>query len=420
MPKPLRKRRWFVVALLTLSALINYLDRATLSVALPRISADLSLGPEAKGLLLSAFFWSYALMQIPVGWLADRHSVRWLYAGFFALWSVACGLTGLAENLTMAIVFRIILGVGEAIYLPGCMRLITQLFAPKDRGLPSGLLDLGTRAGLAAGAPLVAWLITHYGWRKMFFVVGFSALLWIPFWLVAMPSNLSSNNTDSSGQAIPDGLHPRGLALDRNLVGCCLGGVCFGYYQYLLVTWLPDYLVQARHLSILQAGGYSSLTYVVWALSGPVGGWISDRLVHHGWDETRVRKGVVTAAFSTGLMLIPAVYVTNTNWALTLVAGASLVGFATGNLLVIYQCCAPRGQVGVWSGAVNFVGNIGGALSPLATGILLSRTGSYFPGFALAPIVLLAGLLSYWLIVGELRPAGILQHAPEEMNDQPS
>jgi len=408
-PDPLRKRRWFIVALLTFSALINYLDRATLSIALPKISAELSLGPEAKGLLLSAFFWSYALMQIPMGWLADRHSVRWLYAGSFALWSVACGLTGIAESLAMAIIFRIVLGVGEAIYLPGCMRLITQLFAPKDRGLPSGLLDFGTRTGLAVGAPLVAWLTTHYGWRKMFFIVGFSALLWLPFWLLAMPSRLTGDKPDPAGQAIAKVLHSGGLTFDRNLLGCCLGFFCFGYYQYLLVTWLPDYLVQVRHLSILKAGAYSSVTYFVWALSGPLGGWICDRLIHHGWDETRVRKGVITAAFSTGLLLIPAARVTNTGWALTLIAAASLVGLATGNLLVIFQCCAPPGQVGVWSGTVNFVGNIGGALSPLATGILISRTGSYFPGFALAPVVLLTGLLSYWLIVGELRPAGSYQ-----------
>jgi MFS family permease len=412
--EPLRKHRWFIIALLTISALINYLDRATLSIALPKISIDLSLGPAAKGLLLSAFFWSYALMQVPMGWFADRYNVYWLYAGSFALWSLACGLTGIAGSLAMAILFRIILGVGEAIYLPGCMRLITQLFAPQDRGLPSGLLDLGTRTGLALGAPLVAWLTTHYGWRRMFFVVGFSALLWLPFWLLAMPSRLRGDRRSAGGKGKADGRHAQGFIIDRNLLGCCLGGFCFGYYQYLLVTWLPDFLVQVRHLSILEAGAYSSLTYFVWALSGPFGGWISDRMVHHGLDETRVRKGVITAAFSTGLLLIPAAYVSNTGWVLTLVAGSSLVGLATGNMLVIYQCCAPRGQIGIWSGTVNFVGNIGGALSPLATGILISRTGSYFPGFAVAPVVLVTGLLSYWLIVGELKPAGSFK--PESQN----
>jgi nitrate/nitrite transporter NarK len=131
---------------------------------------------------------------------------------------------------------------------------------------------------------------------------------------------------------------------------------------------------------------------------------MSDRLVRRGWNETRVRKGVLTAAFSTGLLLIPAALVVNSTSAVLFVAAASLVGLSTANLLVMFQCCAPSGQVGAWMGVGNFIGNIGGVLSPLVTGILISRTGSYSPGFALAPVVLMAGLLSFWFIVGELKP----------------
>ena len=95
-------RRWTIVFLLFAASLINYFDRATISFALPLISHDLGLGPEAKGLLLSAFFWSYAFMQIPIGWCADRLDLRWVYAGAFALWSLAQGLTGFAGSLAAA------------------------------------------------------------------------------------------------------------------------------------------------------------------------------------------------------------------------------------------------------------------------------------------------------------------------------
>jgi nitrate/nitrite transporter NarK len=144
----------------------------------------------------------------------------------------------------------------------------------------------------------------------------------------------------------------------------------------------------------------------MWALSAPLGGLISDRLIRRGWNETRVRKGVITVAFSSGLFLIPAVLVAKGTSAVFLVTAASLVGLSTANLMVIFQCCAPPGQIGAWSGMGNFIGNLGGILSPLVMGILISRTGSYFPGFALAPVVLVAGLLSYWFIVGELKPLG--------------
>ena len=144
----LQARRWSIVGLLFVASLINYFDRATISFALPLISKELSLGPEAKGVLLSAFFWSYALMQIPMGILADRLNLRWLYAVSFTLWSISQGLMGLATGLGMLIAFRMLLGIGEAIYLPGGSKIVSLLFPPAERGLPSGLFDAGTRTGL--------------------------------------------------------------------------------------------------------------------------------------------------------------------------------------------------------------------------------------------------------------------------------
>ena len=410
-------RRWAVVGLLFAASLINYLDRATISMALPLISRDLGLDPTTKGVLLSAFFWSYASMQIPIGWCADRFNVRWLYAGAFALWSVAQGLTGLAEGLAALIAFRILLGVGESIYLPGGTKIVSLLFAPKERGLPSGLFDFGTRTGLVLEGLLIPWLLVHYGWRTTFAVVGFSALLWLVPWLLVSPPRLSGKNAPSgpdsaSGlsaavtpQARPHGPGPADAFLfNRNLLGICLGFFCFDYYWYLLVGWLPDYLVTVRHLTVMRAGIYTALPFFVFGISEPIGGLIADRLIKLGWDETRTRKGIVTLAFATGLFLVPAMRVRSPQAAIALVIGGSLVGLATGNLIVILQCCAPPEQVGIWTGAENFGGNVAGIIAPLATGRLISRTGSYLPGFALGPAVLLAGSLSYWFIVGDLTP----------------
>ncbi len=399
------RRRWSIVALLFVASLINYLDRATLSVALPLISVSLNLGPATKGLLLSAFFTSYALMQVPVGWCVDRYNLRWIYSGLFALWSLACGLTGLAGSLGVLIVFRILLGIGESIYLPGGTKIVSILFKPAERGLPCGLFDSGTRAGLVIGAPAIAWLLVLFGWRKMFFLVGFSALLWlIPWWIVFPPrfGQTGPGQADSrSSESFWDVLkHIR----SRNLLGICLGFFSFDYFWYLLVTWLPDYLVTVRHLTILHAGLYSSLPYFVFGAGEPIGGWIADRLIRAGVDETRARKGMITFAYVTGLLLIPAALVQGAHAAILLVMGASLVGLASGNMFTVLQSCAPPDEVGVWTGFENFVGNIGGVIAPLATGFLIARTGSYLPGFVLAVVVLLTGLVGYVGIVGKLKP----------------
>ncbi len=435
-------RRWTIVFLLFVASLINYFDRATISFALPLISHDLGLGPEAKGFLLSAFFWSYALMQIPIGWCADRLDLRWVYAGAFALWSLAQGLTGFAGSLAVLFGLRIVLGIGESIYLPGGTKIVSLLFSHEERGLPSGIFDFGTRTGLFMEGLLIPWLLMHLGWRKTFAVVGFTALLWLIPWLKTLPRNLNSlrQRAAREGQPAfrqfvaalafsvtmfafpvltllawlgvgrkrerkaPTYLALLGLLRNRNLLGICLGFFCFDYYWYLLLTWLPDYLVESRHLTILRAGIYASLPYLVFGVCEPIGGWIADRLILRGWDETRTRKGIVTIAFLTSLMLIPAARVSSANAAIALIVGGSLVGLATGNLLVILQSCAPPSDIGVWTGFENFAGNIGGILAPIATGFLVARTGSFLPGFILGPTILITGLIAYWFIVGKLEP----------------
>jgi len=389
-------RRWSIVLLLFLGSMINYLDRGTISMALPLIARDLALGPADKGLLLSAFFWSYALMQVPIGWCADRYNLRWLYAAAFVLWSLAQGLTGLATGFAVLIGFRILLGIGESIYLPGGTKIVSLLYDHRERGLPCGLFDAGTSVGLVVRGIFIPWLLVRYGWRTVFVLIGFPALVWLIPWLAMTPRRLSG----------PQVYHPWRLpTLNRNLLGICLGFFCFDYHWYLVVTWLPDYLVTVRHLTLLRAGFYSSLSPLVYCISEPLGGWIADRLIQLGWDETRTRKGIVTIAFLTGLLLVPAALVDTPNKAILLIIGASLTGLATGNVLAILQSCAPPEEVGVWVGIENFAGNIGGIIAPLAMGLLISRTGSYFPGFALAAALPLAGLLAYWFIVGELKPA---------------
>src|SRR6478752_7725114 len=391
-----KQRRWGIVGLLFTASLINYLDRAAISFALPLISRDFHLTPETKGLLLSSFFWSYALMQIPIGWCADRFNLRWLYAGAFTIWSFAQGLTGLASSLSVLIAFRILLGIGESIYLPGGTKIVSLLFAPRERGLPSGLFDFGTRTGLILEGILVPWLLVRHGWRYTFLLLGFVGLIWIVPWLLVFPNRLRAVNNAPVASLVQKSAPFRWSALlNRNLLGICLGFFCFDYYWYVLVTWLPDYLVTVRHLSIVQTGLYGSLVFFTFGVSEPIGGWIADSLIRRGWNETRTRKGIVTVAFFMGIFLIAAMRASQTGTAIWLLIASALVGLATGNLLVILQCCAPFEKVGIWTGAENFAGNLAGIVAPLAVGFLIKRSGSYVPGFEVGAIILLVGLLAY-------------------------
>jgi ACS family D-galactonate transporter-like MFS transporter len=396
-------RRWVVMWLLFIASIINYLDRTTISFALPLISHDLHLGPEAKGVLLSAFFWSYTLMQIPIGIMADRMNLLWVYAGAFALWSLAQGLTGLAGSLVVLILLRVLLGFGESIYLPGGTKIVSVLFGRAERGLPSGFFDSGTRFGLVLGGLAIPWLLVTYGWRDAFVMIGILGLIWLVPWFFAFPANLAKRAEKPAAPADSQSRPRFRLAhFDRNLLGVCLGFFCFDYFWYLMLTWLPDYLYEARHFDIIKAGLFSAMPYAVFGICQPFGGWVADRLISRGWDATRTRKGIITFGFMFGLLMIPAAFVENAHVAVGLIVGAGFVGLATANLLVMVQLCAPADEVGVWTGFLNFAGNIGGITAPLVTGFLIAWTGSFVAGFVLGPLLLVSGLLAYWFVVGKL------------------
>ena len=167
------------------------------------------------------------------------------------------------------------------------------------------------------------------------------------------------------------------LLRDRNLFGIILGFFCFDYFWYVVLTWLPDYLVKGRSIPIGKAALLAALTFFIFGIAEPIGGWLADYLIKLGWNETRTRKGIVTVGWVTGLLLIPAGFAESNTTALICMFGAALVGLSTGNLLAILQCCAPPDKVGIWTGVKNYSGNLGGITAPLLMGFLLKRTGSY-------------------------------------------
>ena len=174
-PQAAPARRWTFVALLSTATFINYLDRGSLSVALPFIKDELHLDPVHRGLALSSFFWTYALMQIPMGWIVDRYDLRKVYAIAFALWSVSAAATGLVRGLSDLIFFRVLLGIGESVYLPGGMKMVSRHFKAAESAWPAGLFDLGAKIGLAFGTMIDVWLLVEFGWRSLFSVRAWSA-----------------------------------------------------------------------------------------------------------------------------------------------------------------------------------------------------------------------------------------------------
>src|SRR5437773_11998447 len=179
--------RWGIVGLLLLSVCINYVDRGSLSVAAPILSEEFSLSPGKLGYLLSAFFWSYTAFQLVVGWLVDRHDVKWVYAGGFIVWSLAMASTGLANSFVGLLAGRLCLGIGESVFLPSVPKIVVRLFPPERRGLPNALVDVGTKVGPALSVLIGGLVVREYGWKALFLFVGLVSLIWLLPWVAWMP-----------------------------------------------------------------------------------------------------------------------------------------------------------------------------------------------------------------------------------------
>jgi MFS family permease len=397
------RRRWTIVWLLFAASLINYFDRQTLSFAMPLISKDFNLDKPQQGLLISAFFWTYTYLQIPIGLCVDRFNLRWLYAGAFVLWSLAQGLTGFASSIAMFIGCRMLLGIGECIYLAGGTKVVSLFFPLSKRGLPCGLFDAGTRTGLVLEGLIIGTLLTAFGWRTTFVLAGVCSLIWLVPWFLATPREMrdTAPGVERPKVSWPDIWK---LLRNRDLIGVLLGFFCFDYYWYFLISWLPNYFVEVRGVTILEAGIRASLPFLVFGICQPLGGWVADRFVGLGWEPARARKVIISFAFLSGLLIIPAAYTTSKDVALLLISGGCLVGLSAANQLILLQGCTPPGQIGLAVGIYNFVGNMAGIIQPLATGFVIKLSGgSYTTAFIVAAVMLAASTLSYWCIVGPMR-----------------
>lgn len=401
-------RRWTLVTLIATASFINYLDRGSLAVALPVISRDLHLDPIAQGAALSAFFSTYTAMQIPMGRIVDRYDIKIVYGVLFAIWSVAAAATGLATGLWTLIVARVFLGVGESVYLPGGLKVVSLHFNSEETAWPAGVFDLGTKLGLAFGTAIDVWLLVRFGWRSLFFRTGLLGLLWLIPWLMFYPSR----RTAAADHRRVDW---RALASNRALLGICVGFFCWDYFWYFLINWLPTYLNTVRHMSMPKIALFGGLPYLIFAGAEAIGGLSAGALIRRGHGLSRVTKGFVAAGFLIGLLILPAAIVDSTAASIALLLGASFSGIGLGCLISFPKICAREGDVALWVGIMNAAGNLGGVIAPLVTGVVVQRTGSYVPAFLTVALVLVLGIVAYTLIVPSLDGRRSTDRTPDDL-----
>jgi MFS transporter, ACS family, D-galactonate transporter len=385
-----------VLVLLAISVFINYVDRGNLSIAAPMLKDELGISAAQLGLLLSAFFWTYACLQPFSGWLVDRLNVNWVFAGGFFLWSVATAATGIVHTFAVLFVLRLLLGIGESVAYPSYSKIIALNFPEERRGLANSVISAGLVLGPGFGMLLGGLLMARFGWRPFFIVLGLASLLWLLPWLKWMPKKTEAIRTDNTGApSLPEFLRL------RSAWGTCIGLFSCNYISYFLITWLPFYLVRDRHFSMNSMAKIGGFAYLLGACFATLSGWLSDRWIMAGATPTRVRKtftgcGTALAGIFLGLAVLsgPAYCVA------ALILGVIFFGVLSSNVWAITQTLAGPLAAGRWTGFQNFVGNFAGVIAPALTGYVLQRTGHFYWAFAILVAVAFTGAFSWVFLVG--------------------
>jgi MFS family permease len=397
--------QWILLALLVVSVTINYIDRGNLSIAASRLSSELQLDPEKIGLLLSSFFWTYAAMQIVAGWLIDRYSVYWIFAGGFFIWSAATALTGAAGGFATILALRLLLGVGESVAYPAYSKIIAQGISHEHRGLANGLIDAGCKAGPALGLMIGGAIISRYGWRPLFVGIGLISMLWlVPWiWVTLRAARPSEHSVLHSGLEVGPGLLE--IAGERSAWGTFLCLFCGNYVWYFLLTWLPWYLVRERHYSEAAMGRFGSMAFWAVGLASLLSGMLSDRLVRRGGSPTFVRKMFAAGGLIGAIVIIGVPLLESQNASLAVLIFACIsFGCYSSHPWLISQTLAGPAAAGRWSGMQNAIGNLAGVIAPWLTGRIVRDTGHFLYAFAVVGVILALGAASYILLIGRIEP----------------
>ena len=391
--------QWRLLALLTLSVIINFIDRGNLSTAAPLLKDELGLSAAKLGILLSSFFWAYAGFMIVAGWLADRLDANWVLAGGFFVWCAATVGAGFAHSLTALLVARLALGMGESVAWPCYCSILARNFPEHRRGIANAAIAVGLGIGPALGMFGGGLLMARIGWRLVFIVLGSIGFIWLPAWLKWMPKVHATARLHN--EARPGMLE---ILKQRSVWGTCLGSFSQLYLFYLLLTWVPFYLVRERHFSLDNMAEITGAAYVSMTVVSAISGWAADRWIASGASPTLVRKTFLfIGQICAGICLLLCSFANPGVSVVCLLLSFSFYGAYVSHVLAMTQTLAGPRAAGQWFGVQNFFGSVAGILTPAVAGFIVNRTGSFFLPFAITSLIAVLGSLCWVFVVGSVK-----------------
>lgn len=410
-PPRIRRSQNLALILLVVCGVINYLDRATLAVANEYIRADLGLSLGQMGLLLSAFSWSYALCQLPVGALVDKVGPRWLLGIGLVVWSLAQAAGGLVSTFGWFVIARIALGIGEAPQFPAAARVVSNWFPLRSRGTPTGIYNSASPLGVALAPLILSPLIIATSWHWAFFATGamglVAAVVWVALYRDPVREKMSAEErtyleADEPGKAATKVDFAAWCALFRHRVtwGMMLGFFGSVYLNWVYLTWLPGYLRTERQMDLAYAGIAASIPFFCGFAGALVAGWASDRVARRASSPLSGRRNaVVVATLGMVVFTIPAALVDSNAVAVACISIVIFLANASSACAwSLATVAAPPSRIASLGAIQNFGGFLGGAMAPILTGYI-AQTWSFVPALLTGAGIAFVGAMSYLFLV---------------------
>jgi ACS family D-galactonate transporter-like MFS transporter len=412
-------RRWRIAVLLGIGVLVNFFDRVNISVAYDALRSNWGITAVTFGYLASAYNWTYAVLQIPIGVMLDRFGVRRIGRVATLLWSMASFASGLATGIYSFFAARLLLGIGEAPTFPANAKAVGYWFPERERSFATSINDAAAKFASAIGVPILGLFVIRFGWRWSFIFTGFvSFLYFLLFWGVYRnPSedprlSPSERRLMTEGNAQPESAtarHVHGAPLlyllrQPQVIGATIGFAAYNYVFYLVLIWLPSYLSMSLHVDLLHSAIDTSIPWLVATFTDlAIGGWMVDALVRRGARPWLVRQAVLVGGLAFGMGIYGARFAHTPSvavaWMSICMAGLGAmapVGWSIPSFI------APRESVGRVGGIMNFATQIAAISAPVITGYF-ARAHNFGGSFALAAMVLAIGIAGYVLGLGKLR-----------------
>jgi MFS transporter, ACS family, D-galactonate transporter len=425
--------RYSMLALVFINVVINYLDRSNISVAGPALSKDLNLSPVELGLIFSAFGWTYAMLQIPGGLIADRFAPRVLYAVCLITWSIATVLQGFARGFVSLFGLRLATGAFEAPSYPINNRIVTSWFPGHERASAIAMYVSGQFIGLAFLTPVLVTIQYHMGWKGLFVLTGLVGLIWGIVWYVLYRDPLESKSVNreeldyiEQGGGILSGKKVNNdktksartwndwkqILNNRTLWGIYIGQFTINATLWFFLTWFPTYLVQYRGFNFIKSGFLASIPFLAATAGLLLSGFVSDYFVRRGKSIGAARKPPIIIGLLITGFIVGANYTDNTFFVILFM---SLSFFGAGLAMISWvfvSILSPKHLIGLTGGVFNFMGNLASIVVPIAIGFLV-KDGNFNPALVFIAALGLVGAFSYTFIVGKI------EHRPPAETPQP-